>query len=183
MQTYWRMTTPSRKSKQSPSADPQAFYRGDDYRIEDSIGHLVRQLIGSMNRGIDLRMQPYDLTALQWKPLLMLKLGRADTAAGLARENCSDNGAMTRMLDRLEVKGLIRRTRSDTDRRIVRLALTPEGERVGAMIPFALSEVLNEHLEGFAPAEFTQLQALLRRMIANGALSPDDDGASPGDSP
>jgi DNA-binding MarR family transcriptional regulator len=129
---------------------------------------MLRLVIGTMNRAIDARMQGDDLTAMQWKPLLMLRLGRADTAAGLARLNCSDNGAMTRMLDRLEAKGLLRRVRSDADRRVVHLALTAEGEQVADRIPAALSDVLNGHLDGFSQPEFEQLQDLLRRLITNG---------------
>lgn len=144
------------------------FYRGDTYDLDESIGHLARVLIGSMTRRIDEQMQVHDLTAQQWKPLLMLRTGQADTAAGLARLNCSDNGAMTRMLDRLEAKGLLRRVRSEADRRIVHLELTREGKRIADLIPFGLSKVLNEHLEGFSKEEFKQLQSLLRRMIANG---------------
>jgi DNA-binding MarR family transcriptional regulator len=159
------------------------FYRGEAYDIEESVGHLVRVLIGSMTRSIDARMQPYDLTAMQWKPLLMLKLGRCNTAAELARQNCSDNGAMTRMLDRLEAKGLLRRVRSKDDRRVVRLELTAEGERVGELIPHALSAVLNEHLAGFDQVEFHQLKSLLRRMIANGPLTAGDTVPDPGSSP
>lgn len=144
------------------------FYKGESYDIEQSIGHMARVLVASMTRRIDAQMQVHDLTAMQWKPLLMLRLGQADTAAGLARLNCSDNGAMTRMLDRLEAKGLLCRVRSADDRRVVHLALTKEGERISDLIPYGLSEVLNEHLHGFTAAEFEQLKGLLRRMIANG---------------
>jgi DNA-binding MarR family transcriptional regulator len=154
-----------RRAKAVP--DP-GFYRGDTYAIEDSIGHVLRVLMGSMNRRIDLQMQEHDLTAMQWKPLLMLKFGRADTAAEMARQNCSDTGAMTRMLDRLEGKGLLRRKRSAQDRRVVHLELTAEGRRVADRIPFGLSTVLNEHLAGFSADEFAQLKSLLQRMIANG---------------
>lgn len=144
------------------------FYRGETYRIDESLGQLTRVLVSSMNRGIDAQMQVHDLTAMQWKPLLMLRLGRADTAAGLARLNCSDTGAMTRMLDRLEAKGLLRRVRSESDRRVVHLELTTEGSRVSDLIPHGLSTVLNAHLEGFSRTEFEQLHVLLQRMIANG---------------
>jgi len=163
--------TPSRKARPATSPrveEAQAFYRGDDYHIEESVGHMVRLLINSLNRSIDAEMQPHDLTAMQWKPLLMIKLGRGDTAAELARQNCSDTGAMTRMLDRLEGKGLLQRTRSELDRRVVHLELTPEGERAANVIPYGLSNVLNTHLAGFSASEVVQLKSMLRRMIANG---------------
>jgi DNA-binding MarR family transcriptional regulator len=165
-------------AKRNPKA---GFYRGDSYSIEESIGHALRVLMNSMNRGIDAQMQEHELTAMQWKPLLMLKFGIADTAAELARQNCSDTGAMTRMLDRLERKGLLRRKRSVQDRRVVHLELTAEGKRVADRIPFGLSEVLNAHLAGFSADEFAQLKALLQRMIANGeriAAQANDKDAS-----
>lgn len=152
----------------APGQPQPEFYRGDAYEIDQSVGHMGRVLLNSMNRAIDASMQAYDLTAMQWKPLLMLSKGRASTAAELARLNCSDNGAMTRMLDRLEAKGLLRRVRSESDRRVVHLELTEEGERVSELIPYGLSAVLNTHLAGFSRAEFEQLQSMLLRMIANG---------------
>ncbi len=151
------------------------FYKGETYDVHESIGHMARVLVGLMTRRIDAEMQVHDLTAMQWKPLLMLRTGQADTAAGLARLNCSDNGAMTRMLDRLEAKGLIQRVRSATDRRVVHLVLTEEGERIADLIPYGLSKVLNEHLEGFNKADYEQLKSLLRRMIANGEQLAGDD--------
>jgi DNA-binding MarR family transcriptional regulator len=172
------MTKRPTKKRNPPTksvAVAPGFYRGETYTVEESLGHMVRVLINSMNRRIDAQMQVHDLTALQWKPLLMLRLGQADTSAGLARLNCSDNGAMTRMLDRLEAKGLLRRVRSKTDRRVVHLTLTKEGERVSDLIPYGLSAVLNEHLKGFTTTEFKQLQSLLRRMIANGERVAGDD--------
>ena len=163
----------------TPSAP--IFYRGDDYTIEESVGHVLRVLLGSMNRRIDGHMQEHDLTAMQWKPLLMLKFGIADTAAELARQNCSDTGAMTRMLDRLEAKGLVQRTRSKHDRRVVHLELTAEGRKAADHVPYCLSDVLNEHLTGFTQGEFETLLTLLRRMNENGAIangSPTDNDSS-----
>lgn len=62
------------------------------------IGRLVRLVYLSMLRNVDARMQPLELTAMQWEPLLLLALGRADTVAALARECQMDCGAMTRRM-------------------------------------------------------------------------------------
>ena len=53
--------------------------------------------------------------------------GRLLPLADIARLACHDTGAVTRVLDRLESKGLIQRVRSESDRRVVNLQLTTEG--------------------------------------------------------
>ena len=49
------------------------------------VGRLIKLVFYSLLRGVDARMQPLELTAMQWEPLLMLALGRADTVAALVR--------------------------------------------------------------------------------------------------
>jgi DNA-binding MarR family transcriptional regulator len=145
-----------------------AFYQGDCYVMAESMGHLLYQLMLNMRREIETRMAEHGLTDAQWKPLLMLKLGRAGTAFELAREMCVDAGAMTRMLDRLESKRLIERVRSETDRRVVHLQLTAEGESVVEHVPHVLAAVNNDFLRGFNKQEWAQLKEMLQRMLVNG---------------
>jgi DNA-binding MarR family transcriptional regulator len=149
------------------AANPK-FYSGDNYIVGESVGYLIRQVYMSMQTQIDAQMNPLDLTAMQWGPLMMLANDKGDTAAALAREAGSDTGAMTRMLDRLEAKDLLRRARSQEDRRVVHLELTPEGERLAQQIPYTLSEVLNHFLQGFTATELATLKGYLRRMRENG---------------
>jgi DNA-binding PadR family transcriptional regulator len=78
-----------------------------------------------------------------------------------------DAGAMTRLLDRLETKGLCKRTRSESDRRVVNIHLTDTGREVAQGIPGVLCAVLNSHLSGLSPEEFSTLKQLLHRVLAN----------------
>jgi DNA-binding MarR family transcriptional regulator len=144
-----------------------SFYDGSDYQIDDSIGYLMRQIVGLSSNVIDERMAAHGLTDAQWKPLLMVEQGHCRTAAELARMACCDAGAVTRLLDRVEAKGLMRRTRSVEDRRVVNLELTEEGHRVAERVPHVLAEVLNAMLAGFTTAEVSQLKTLLQRLLDN----------------
>lgn len=144
------------------------FYAGESYDAGASMGHLLFQLMNSMRREVDARMAELGLTDAQWKPLWKIKLGVADTAFELAREAGIDAGATTRMLDRLAAKGLIERVRSETDRRVVHLRLTAEGEAATEQIPHVLADVNNDFLRGFNKAEWTQLKDFLQRMLLNG---------------
>src|SRR5262245_5896561 len=144
------------------------FYDGRRYDVNDSIGHMLFGIMVQMRREVEKRMAQHGLTDAQWKPLWMLKVGRATTAIELAREMDIDAGAVTRMLDRLEAKGLIERVRSEADRRVVHLRLTAAGEGVAKKVPFVLASVNNDFLRGFGEAEWKQLRRLLGRLSDNG---------------
>jgi DNA-binding MarR family transcriptional regulator len=150
------------------STRARPFYDGKTYAHGDSVGHRLFHVVQAIKREIDQRMAEHGLTDAQWKPLWMLSIGRAGTANELARCSHIDAGAMTRMVDRLEAKGLLERVRSDTDRRVVQLKLTPAGEDAVAHVPHVLAEVNNEFLRGFSTEQFQQLDAALTRMLANG---------------
>ena len=152
-----------------PPATTAPFYSGTDWTADDSIGHLLRQALASLSRAAEAEMKLCGLTSVQWAPLMMIGRGGHQTAASLARDLNTDTGAMTRMLDRLEAKGLLTRRRSETDRRVVELALTDLGRQTTDQIPLHLGRVYNSHLGGFTPDEFEQLKGFLRRLANNGA--------------
>ena len=145
-----------------------AFYVAGQHRPDQSVGFLMRKVLGSVLVQVDTQLSAYDLTYVQWLPLYKLIMKEGNTVAGLARELDIDPGAMTRSLDRLEAKGLVRRERSTEDRRVVHLVLTDEGRKVARKVPTVLATVLNGHLRGFSEAEWHQLLEFLDRMLANG---------------
>lgn len=151
-----------------PSPAPAAFYTPESLQPETSVGLLMKRVMQSLMLQIDRRLLAHDLTHAQWLPLYHLAKGGCDTMAALARDQSLDPGAMTRALDRLEAKGLLRRVRSLQDRRVVKLELTDAGRDVSRHVPGVLSEVLNAHLAGFSQAEWQLLLGLLQRMVANG---------------
>jgi DNA-binding MarR family transcriptional regulator len=97
--------------------------------------------------------------------LLSLTLGLATTPFELSKVLGIDTGLMTRMLDKLEAKELLQRSRSLEDRRVVNLALTEKGEEVAAQIPEIAPDVLNAHLKNFNKAEFEELRRLLHKFL------------------
>ena len=155
--------------------DTPVHYRATSRCASDeSVGFMIKQVYHSLTRLMDMETAPLGLTAIQWRPIALIARGSADTPAELARLNNVDTGAMTRTLDRLESKGLLRRIRCREDRRVVKIELTELGHEQAKAIPPCIARVLNHHLRGFSPEEHSQLQHLLRRMLANGS-----DGKSP----
>ena len=159
-----RAPAPARSARAVP---PPAFYRPDDYDPEQSVAYLMRRILAAASMEVERELEPSGLTNAQWVPLFKLFMGSASTVAELARGCQLDTGGMTRLLDRLETKGLVRRVRSSEDRRVVNLELTDEGRAAAKTIPAVLCGVQNAHMRGFTLQEWQTLKTLLRRILDN----------------
>lgn len=166
--------SPARRAAKPTAVAGQDFYSPASYQTEESVAYLMRRLISNFAVEVGHELDPRGLTNAQWVPLYKLHLGHGTTAAELARTCELDAGSMTRMLDRLEAKNLIRRVRSSEDRRVVDLELTDEGRIAADQIPEALCKVLNAHLRGFSRDEVVALKSMLVRMLENGAAMQKD---------
>ena len=144
-----------------------SFYSEGSFSRENSVGYLMRRIVQTMVSQVDRRLDSHGLTQAQWTPMFLIHKGRASTLAALSRDLHVDAGALTRTLDRLQAKGLCQRERSTEDRRVVHLALTPEGVAAMAPVPGVLCEVSNALLDGFTRDEGQMLMGLLRRMLDN----------------
>jgi DNA-binding MarR family transcriptional regulator len=152
---------------------PTVFYRPEGYEPHESAAYLMKRILACMGAEVDQAFEPRGLTNAQWIPLFKLHRGEASTVAELARECQLDTGAMTRLLDRLEAKGLVTRVRSSEDRRVVNLELTKEGRQAAREIPAVLCKVQNAFLQGLTVTEWQQLKELLARVLANGQALQD----------
>ena len=135
---------------------------------ELGIGHLISRARTALLTGLDSELEPFGLTGAQYAVLKNVADGTADTAADLCRSMHYDTGSMTRMLDRLEEKAVLRRERCTEDRRVVFLRITESGNELLPRLRTAAERVLSRHLAGFAPAETAVLKQFLIRMIQNG---------------
>jgi DNA-binding MarR family transcriptional regulator len=89
------------------------------------------------------------------------------TPTSLMRTALVTSGAITQRLDRLEEKGLITRTRSETDGRAVVVTLTRAGrDALDAVLPDHL-ETERNLLEGLSDEDREQLAGLLRRFLVS----------------
>jgi DNA-binding MarR family transcriptional regulator len=149
------------------------IYDSTSYHPRKSIGALVGRVRVEMLAALDeelaadRRLASLDLSAAQFSVIASLAGEERKSASDLCKGISYDAGAMTRMLDRLEGKGLIRRNRSHDDRRLVHLELTDEGRALYPRMRELSLGVANRFLHGFTKAEAKQLEGLLTRMLEN----------------
>lgn len=149
---------------------PPKYFTVERYESEDNIGFMMSEARACLFEILDVRLGAMGFTGAQW-PILRSVARGTPTAAELCRELDYDTGSMTRMLNRLEEKGLIRRVPSVRDRRLVELRITPAGRKLYPKLRAEVIGVLNILLIGFKPREILQVYDLVGRMLDNVATA------------
>jgi MarR family transcriptional regulator, multiple antibiotic resistance protein MarR len=148
-------------------------YDLETYLPANCVGQLMYRVRAAQMSALDRALaQDPDLAALeisaaQYVIISVLAKRGVDSAAQLCKDLSYDAGAMTRMVDRLEAKGLISRRRCPEDRRLVKLELTASGLAAMPKLRACSVRVLNHFLRGFSRGEARQLEAFLVRMLEN----------------
>lgn len=144
-------------------ADP--FYTADTLEAQQSIGFLVKRCGGLMSQLAERRFASEQVSFTQW--MVIANLGRFErlTATALSEQTCYDMGALTRVVDDLEKSGLVRRERTERDRRVVEIALTPEGRQYLHSGKRLAVELLNSLVAPFSRQELETLVGLLQRLL------------------
>jgi DNA-binding MarR family transcriptional regulator len=160
------------------SAPPAASARAASAASAISIWPTFLTAHAVLVERVEARLAAAGLPPLSWYDVLWA-LERAEGGrmrlAGLAEKVVLSRSNMTRLIDRLEQAGLVRRERSAEDRRGAFAALTRDGAKVRAkMWPVyqrAIAELFDRHL---APGEAQGLDAALRRMLDAARALPRD---------
>jgi DNA-binding MarR family transcriptional regulator len=120
----------------------QRRLRGRDARIEGGVSFAHLPVLGALAREGDL------------------------SAGQLAAEAGITPATVTQMVDTLSAAGLVERSRSEHDRRVVTIRLTDEGHRRHGVKNAELLDKWREALSGFDADELEAASAVMTRLIA-----------------
>jgi len=145
----------------APPTEPAALPSGH------GMIRLVNRIRVEMIDALDRELAKFDISASQLIVLASVADNEADSAAALCKNISYDPGAMTRMIDRLEQKGLVRRVPHAEDRRAMNLEMTTAGRALFPQLLAAKETVQAQFLRGFTEAEVRQVESFLNRMLNN----------------
>jgi DNA-binding MarR family transcriptional regulator len=117
--------------------------------------------------GKDADLANLEVTAAQFVILKNVLKGSARSACELCKSMDYDRGAMSRMIDRLETKRLVRRVALSHTRRTVALEVTDEGKAAFPKMEACLERVVDRLSQGVSKTEVRAVEKVLRRMLAN----------------
>jgi DNA-binding MarR family transcriptional regulator len=124
----------------------------------DELAKTLREAITRLNRRVRQARPVGDLTFSQLSALTSLQLAGALTPRELADIERVQPPTMTKIVGKLEDRGLVARTPHPTDRRQVILAATEEGRAVYAQFERARNQWLAQQLAVLSEEERDTLQ-------------------------
>ena len=128
-----------------------------------TLRHVMGQLQGCMRA-------TFAEEGMSFGQMVLLRVlvhkGRA-TPKELAEALSVTTGNITGLLDKLEKAGLVTRTRSAEDRRVVYVELTAKARQRFRKVQRAAVDMLSEAFEGWTQPQITELQGLLEKLSSN----------------
>jgi DNA-binding MarR family transcriptional regulator len=156
----------------SPLPKTAAAADADAPRIANELGHeslgfLVRHTHRAFARVLADRLLEHDISPAQWTALRALWREDGYSQVDLAQRIHVEKASLTALLESLERKKLIRRERSEDDKRRWNVHLTKAGRALEAeLLPFA-SQIDKQAVKGLSKEENATLRALLMKIWEN----------------
>ncbi len=120
---------------------------------------LAREIIGKYRPFLD----ELDITYPQYLALMVLWEKGVQTVNQIGDNLFLDSGTLTPLLKRMEQKGLLTRTRKQSDERVVEIALTQKGELLkeqAALVPQKVTEAM-----GVSSQELLELKQIVAKIL------------------
>jgi len=149
-----------------PAQQLQAPDRKQTIRVEESVYLALLRTAYALEEEVAAWLKPHGLSATQYNALRILR------GAGPEGLLCREVGArmlnrdpdITRLLDRLEKHGLVRRTRGKKDRRVIFASITSQGLELLKKLDRPLPEFLRVRLQHLSSKNLQALIALMKKI-------------------
>ena len=117
----------------------------------------IRRLYRAVYLDSSKTSRQYGLTSTQSMVLRVLLSNGPLSSADLSRKIYVTPSNMTGVIDRLQQRGLVERTRRVRDRRVVSITLTEQGRTLSALLPDPIEKKL---IQGLAHMELGKIETL-----------------------
>lgn len=137
--------------------------------LDQSAGYLINMTALLLKRELNsaIKNNDIDVTPEQWAILNRLNENDGLTQKEVAKLTFKDNANITRIVDKLESKGLAVRSADTNDRRSWKISITKEGVEVrNAIEPLAIT-ILQKTMNGVSEKDVHIFNNTLKKMMVN----------------
>jgi DNA-binding MarR family transcriptional regulator len=139
----------------------QTHDRAEDLDVMDGLVQVSFAVIAILSQVA----AAHDLSLTQLRVLGILR-DRESKMAELAGHLGLERSTVSGLIDRAATRGLVRRTPSASDARVVRVSLSAKGKRIAAAVTEEVSRLVEPMTHKLGAADRELLAALLTRVVA-----------------
>jgi len=136
-------------------------------RPEKGLGFLLADVSRLLRRDFDRRVRDLGMTQAQWRALAHLSRDEGINQTTLAERLEIKPITLTRLIDRMQASGWVRREADPSDRRSIRLFLTPRSKPILDELQNRADSTLTALTIGISLADRHQLIATLEQLKLN----------------
>lgn len=145
------------------------------HESDDYIGYVMTDVARLLRTVFERRVRSLGLTRAQW-----IVIARLNRRPGLSQSEVADlleieKASAGRLIDRMEAKGWLERRPDANDRRVNRLHLTKEADRLHALIWPIAEATVNDALSGLTPRQQSQFADMMCKVKSQLQLLLADD--------
>lgn len=149
---------PSMPSREQAGTGSQRF-------IDDYLSYLLSHAAHLVARAFHAHVESLGFSVPVWRVLATLSDGDGLPVGELARITLYKQPTLTRIIDRLETDGIVRRAADSEDRRRVLIHITDKGRSLVARLLQDAKDHESMILQGYSDAEIALLKQALRTLI------------------
>ncbi len=135
--------------------------------IHDSIGFNLFIVTAGLKTGLARVLRPFDITPEQFATLSLLQEKDGIQQSVISNLLLKDRPNISRILERLQQKKLVRRQVDSQDRRAIHVYITPSGKKMFSDIESCVAEYRSQAYRGLSRAEQQQLIEMLQLISKN----------------
>ena len=138
--------------------------------LEDRIFITLQKISDALGQEAEQFFKPHGLTGTQYNVLRILRGAEPDglPCSGIGERMISHDPDMTRLLDRMEKRGLIVRQRQTDDRRVIKTRVTPAGLALLKSLDQPVRELHKRQFQHLPAARLKTLAELLEEVRSRG---------------
>ena len=170
-----RLTARSRSARPTRlthgDARAGAKKRGDplspDFRIADWPFYLIARTAGRYELDMEHALRRIGMDLPSWRALMFLHESSPSSVSEIAERAVMRLSTMTRVVQRLEKRALVKLARREADARVTDVHITSQGEKIVEQVRAVASRIYHAAFSDLEDADIEMLNGLLRRVFAN----------------
>jgi DNA-binding MarR family transcriptional regulator len=142
------------------------------FEIEASPFYLIARTAGRYAIDMENALRVIDMDLASWRALMLVHTVNPSSVSEITERAVMRLSTMTRVVQRLEKRGLVRLDTRKGDGRVTEVFITAAGEETVQKIRAIASRIYNIAFHDLSSAEIASLNALLSRVFRNLAIQP-----------